>query len=255
MTQISTAKNMKSLVRGARNLLILAPARAITGKRRARLLGKRLDDVVERLAKELPRDGMGAVATTLNSKDPGRISVGVLPNNVSRHGCPARGESIRRCVEKAGLGSKGRVGVVLVLEDAGHMTAAINAVGRALPQFSARSGKASTLKVQLLCVDSTGAQLDIDARSMAVLEAARDSAELVDMPPTDLNPKTYSRRVKELLQPLANVSVKEIVGNKLLDEGLRGIHSVGTRGQGGPAHAGRHLHPTRGVGQAHRARR
>ena len=95
VTQISTAKNMKSLVRGARNLLILAPARAITGKRRARLLGKRLDDVVERLAKELPRDGMGAVATTLNSKDPGRISVGVLPNNVSRHGCPARGESIR----------------------------------------------------------------------------------------------------------------------------------------------------------------
>ena len=69
-----------------------------------------------------------------------------------------------------------------------------------LGRVAARPSVASTLKVQLLCVDSTGAQLDIDARSMAVLEAARDSAELVDTPPTDLNPKTYSRRVKELLQ-------------------------------------------------------
>ena len=129
------------------------------------------------------------------------------------------------------------------------MTAAINAVGRALPQFSARSGKASTLKVQLLCVDSTGAQLDIDDRSMAVLEAARDSAELVDTPPTDLNPKTYSRRVKELLQPLANVSVKEVVGNKLLDEGLRGIHSVGRAAKEAPRMLVATYNPPEGSGK------
>ncbi|MGB1700424.1 MAG: leucyl aminopeptidase family protein, partial [Nannocystaceae bacterium] len=123
-----------------------------------------------------PRGGMAAVLSTMNSKDPGRLSVGVLPNKVSRHGCPARGESIRRCVDKAGLGSRGRAGILLVLDDAAHVTAALNAVGRALPQYSGRSGKASSLKVQVFCVDATGAAIEI---------------------------------------------------NKLLDEGLRGIHSVG----------------------------
>ncbi len=227
MTQISAAKNLKALAKGARHVLVLAPSSAITGKKRAKLFGKRTDDVLEAMAKEAPRGGMGAVFSTLHSKDPGRLSVGVLPNKVSRHGCPARGESIRRCVEKASLGSRGRAGVVLVLDDASHVTAAINAVGRALPQYSGRSGKPSSLKVQVFCVDSTGAPIEIEERSLAIVSAARDSAELVDTPPTELNPKEYARRVKEMLKPVAGVTIKEVVGNKLLDEGLRGIHSVG----------------------------
>lgn len=227
MTQISVAKNLKALAKGARHLLVLAPSKSVTGKKRAKLLGKRLDDAIEAMVKEAPRGGMAAVLSTMNSKDPGRLSVGVLPNKVSRHGCPARGESIRRCVDKAGLGSRGRAGILLVLDDAAHVTAALNAVGRALPQYSGRSGKASSLKVQVFCVDATGAAIEIDERALAILHAARDSAELVDTPPTELNPKEYARRVKEMLKPIAGVTLKEVVGNKLLDEGLRGIHSVG----------------------------
>jgi len=227
VTQISAAKNLKALAKGARHILVLAPAKSVTGKKRAKLFGKRLDDVLETMCKEAPRGGLAAVLSTLNAKDPNRLSLGVLPNTVSRHGCPARGESIRRCVEKASLGSRGRAGIVLVLDDAAHVTAAINAVGRSLPQYSGRSGKPSTLKVQIACVDSTGAPLEIDERALSILGASRDSAELVDMPPTELNPREYARRVKEMLKPVVGVTIKEVVGNKLLDEGLRGIHSVG----------------------------
>ena len=92
MTQISTAKNLKALAKGARHVLVLAPTKSVSGKKRAKLFGKRIDDVLEAMVKEAPRGGMGAVLSTLNAKDPGRLSMGVLPNKVSRHGCPARGE-------------------------------------------------------------------------------------------------------------------------------------------------------------------
>lgn len=206
---------------------MVAPQKAFGGKKPLRLLGARLDRILRDVASDAPAGDLGSSASTLVGKDPRRLAAGVLPNKLSRYNSPARADSIRRVVGGVDFGTKGKAGIVLVLDDPSHATAALNAVGRAFPQFSGKSGKASTLKVQVLVVDAAGKQLEVDDLSLSIMSCARDSAELVDTPPTDLNPAEFERRARAMLKGLEHVKVRSIVGDKLLAAGLNGIHSVG----------------------------
>lgn len=234
MTDIGYAKSLKALVKGARTLLVLSPSKTFSGRTAPKLFGKKVDGLLADLAKDHPAGDLGSTGATLVGKDPHRLVLGNLPEKFSRHASPARAEPIRRAVDAAGLGSKGKAAILLVLDDAEHVTAAVNAVGRALPLYTAKTGKKSTLRVQLFAVDRKGQDLEIPDYARSVLAATRDSAELVDTPPTDLNPKAYAARVKELLKPLANVKVTEVVGDKLAAEGLNGIHTVGRAAEEAP---------------------
>lgn len=226
MTSIVAAKSLKSLIKGSKTLMVVAPKKAFSTRSFPKILGKRLDALFVELAKDAPPGDQGASATTLSQKEPRRLAVGVLPDDVSRHNTPTRAYAIHNVVSGADLGSKGKAGIVVLLDDANHVCAALNAIGRAFPQYSAKSGKGSTLRVQVFFMTTSGEPLEVDAKSAVVLKAARDSAELVDTPPTDLNPAAFAERAKELLEG-TGVTITEFVGDQLLEQGFVGIHSVG----------------------------
>ncbi len=180
------------------------------------------------LARELKPGDLGAVAATLSGvAEPRKLIAGVLPDQGSRYNSPARAESIRRVVAAADLGSTGKVSVVLVVEHADALLAAVNAVGRALPAFHAKSSAAPSLEVEISAVDPSGAALEIPPVAAATLHATRQAAELVDTPPSELNPTAFAARAREMLADVPGVTLSEIVGDALLSAKLCGLHAVG----------------------------
>jgi probable aminopeptidase NPEPL1 len=159
------------------------------------------------------------------SDAPHRLHIGVLPDSLSRYNSPTRADSIRHVVSQANF-DKGKVVVLLVLDDAEHLLAGLNAISRALPRFSAKE-KPSKVRLYAGAVTADGTFLDVPDTVAATVEAARDSAELVDSPPSDMNPDGLATRARALLKDLEGVQVTEIKGTKLLDAGLGGIHAVG----------------------------
>ncbi|MGB1277742.1 MAG: leucyl aminopeptidase family protein, partial [Nannocystaceae bacterium] len=175
------------------------------------------------LAKETSSGDMGASASSLNPTAPKKVCIGVLPNKGSRYNSAARSEGIRRVVASANHASEGKVGIILILEDPSHVLSACNAVGRAFPKFSRKNRPDDTREISILAVDGDGEVLPVSKEVKLTVEATRDSAELVDTPPTELNPASYSKRIRELLKGLPRVKIKEIVGNALVKQGMMGI--------------------------------
>lgn len=228
MPTFSFAPNASLLVQGCRALLVVAPASVFASDAFPTLLTTATQTLLLELAREQKPGDLGTVASTLTgAAEPRKLLVGVLPDQGSRYNSPARAESVRRVVAGADLGSTGKAGIILVLADAAHLLPAVNAVGRAFPEFTAKSSPASTLAVQILAVDLKGRPLPLGPEIEATLHATRTAAGLVDTPPSELNPEVFADRARAELAGLANVQLREIIGDELLAERLHGIHAVG----------------------------
>lgn len=226
MTTLSYARNPKALLKGAHELLFIAPARWLDAKRMPRVLGRKLDGIVRDLASDLSAGDRGSVAATLGAEGLRWVHVAMLPDAQSRYNSPARAESTRYTVSQAGLGPKGKTAVVLLLEEPEHALAAVGAVSRALPAYSAKS-KAPRHRVQILAVDTTGEQIPIETPVRDTVGFAREAAEMVDTPPTEFDPAGFGARAHAALEELPGIGVEELVGEALVEHGLMGIHSVG----------------------------
>lgn len=169
---------------------------------------------------------MGKVDRTLTLDNPEQLHVGVLPDAVSRHNAPSRAEAIRRAV-LAGNSGSGKLAIVVVLDKAAHALAASNAVARALPTFTLKSKSNVDRKIALVLVDTKGNPITVDASIQATVHASRAAAQWVDTPPDMLNPASFAAQAKQFLKGVAGVRIKEIVGQKLVDQGMMGIYSVG----------------------------
>ena len=220
------SRDLKTLLRGAKRVTVVGAKRNFSAKKFPKLLGKRNDDLIKELAKGCAPGAMGSSDSTLTGKEPHTLAVGVLPDKVSRHNSPTRAESVRRVVASLS-GGRGKTGIIVMLDDAAHALAVVNAVGRAYPEYTAKTGRGSSERVQILAVDAAGKQIEIPEVAQLTMHTARTCAALVDTPPTDLNPEAYGTRTKELLKGIEGVKVTEIVGDKLLANGLGGIHAVG----------------------------
>ncbi|MEM9460971.1 MAG: leucyl aminopeptidase family protein [Myxococcota bacterium] len=226
MTTLSFARNTKALLKGATELLLIAPARQMGAKRMPSLLGRRLDTLAKDLASELSPGDRGAGASTLGTEGIRWLHVAVLPDELSRYNSPTRADSIRHTIAQLNLGAKGKIATVLILDDPAHALAAINAVSRALPAYSAKH-KPSKARIQVLTVDTKGRALPVDRAVQHTVQFARESAALVDTPPTELDPAEFATRARAALASIDGVEIEEIVGDDLLEHGLGGIHGVG----------------------------
>jgi probable aminopeptidase NPEPL1 len=234
VTILNFARDPKALLKGAHELLLVAPAHRLEPKQLPRsLLGRRLDALVRDLASDLEPGDRGAVATTLGTEGLRWVHVAALPDRLSRYNSPARAESIRHVVSQAGLGQKGKLAVLLVLDDPAHLLAAANAVSRALPAYSAKS-KQTHPRVQILAVDPKGQPLLADKATRMLVQLARDAAVLVDTPPSELDPAALAARARTVLADVPGVTIEELVGEALLEHGLQGIHHVGRAATSAP---------------------
>ncbi|MEC8253613.1 MAG: leucyl aminopeptidase family protein [Planctomycetota bacterium] len=216
-------------LRSADHLLVVAPATTFGPRSRAlsslkKLLDGPTADLVMQLGREATVGLLGGSATSLQGKQ--RVTVGVLPASVSRHASEARAESVRKLTAAAGL-RRGKNAALLCLDDAAHELAACNAVGRALPDFTLKSGKQATATLAIACALPDGAFVKVSAKTKDVVQRAREAARFVDMPPTDLNPGAFAAAAKKLLRAVPGVKVTEVVGDALLKKKLGGIHAVG----------------------------
>ncbi|HEB51875.1 MAG TPA: hypothetical protein ENI87_01335 [bacterium] len=233
--KFSFAADPKPL-QSAEHLLVLAPKKAFGPRSRLRpTFAKLFDDdraeILLQLGKEANVGLLGGTASSRHGKS--RLTVGVLPDRVSRHATATRAESIRKLTAAAGLGS-GRHAVVALLDDDAHLLAVSNAVSRALPDFTRKSLDPRAGSVTLACADRDGRLLKADAATRDVVLRSREAMRFVDMPPTDLDPAVFAREAKKLLRKLPGVKVSEIVGPALLQKKLGGVHAVGRCAKSAP---------------------
>jgi probable aminopeptidase NPEPL1 len=222
----------------AEHLLVIAAQTCFGPRARGsgalgRLLGKELAALALALGREAVPGLLGGTATS-RTPDGRRLTVAALPDTPSRHAAPSRAEGIRKVTAAAGLPASGTSAVLLVLDDAAHALAAVNAIGRALPTFSQKSAAAPPGKVAIACALRDGTGVPIAPHVRDVVVRARHAAHLVDMPPTALDPAALARVAKQLLRPLPGVRTREIVGDALLAAGLGGIHAVGRCARSAP---------------------
>ena len=224
--KISFAKDVVALLKGSDSLLVVAPQKTL--RKLPKVLGKNLDALTSKLAKTLSAGDLGATATTLTNSPQARLTVGCLPDEVSRYNCKARPECIQRVVNAAKLSSKASNAVLFVLDEDAHALPAVNALARCFHMYSAKSGgKRSRGGVRIAAVNSKGEAIKIPRSTRDTADATREAARLGDTPPTEMNPEAMVREARKLLRGIKGVRCREIAGTRLLDNKLAGIHAVG----------------------------
>ena len=168
----------------------------------------------------------GTVLTTVTGLDcPQKVVVALLPDQVSRGNSPSRKAHIFEASQAALSGGK-QILSMIGLEKAEHAMAATAALARRDSQFSRKSDPIKR-KVDVVCLDRRGKTMAVDKVNQYVSSALQWSCELVDTPPQDLTTTSFAAAVKQRFRNQSAVTVKEIVGERLLKEGLAGLHGVG----------------------------
>ena len=117
---------------------------------------------------------------------------------------------------------------LVLLDDRDHYLAAACAISRALPLYNGRGGKKpAEPKLTILACGPDHEPLTASKALQATAECQREAARLVDMPPTDLDPKSFQAEAWRMTRGLEGVTRKAIVGSKLLEQNMGGIHGVG----------------------------
>jgi probable aminopeptidase NPEPL1 len=235
MMDLTFARDMSGALSGARSVTVIAPAKRF-GKR---TLGRFLPEDQARLLADLASDAkpgdLGRTVSTLTGarSGPRKLVAGVLPDTLSRYNSPARAECIRRAA-KAVAGT-GKHALILVLDTPAHQLAAINAVARAMPTFSAQSKRdEEAAEVHVITVDAKGEVVPVDATTRETVDMTREAAHLVDTPPSALGPEALAARARVVIEGLPRVQVRELAGKELHKQKLGGIEAVGRAGAEAP---------------------
>lgn len=224
-------KSMPSLLKGIDRLLILGPKARFDDGGFLDVLPEPLMRFAVDLASDLEPGLTGNAAGTLTGSDPRKLAVGVLPNEVSRHNAPSRAEAIRRAVAQSSTGIAGNAAILLVLDDPEHLSAAVCAIGKALPLYNrpVRKGDEAPAepKLTILAIGPDEVPIAPPKTLQPLLDYQREAGRLVDTPPTELNPKAFQDEAARLLRGMPGLTRKAFVGDALLRAGLGGIHAVG----------------------------
>ena len=240
MAELSFKTTPAAALKNAQCALFLAPQRALRDGWLDRTVSAPWTRLVERAAAEVEAGPGGRVVSAQNPDEgPARVVLGVLPDRRSRHNCPARAESVAALVKSADL-REARVAVIACAEEPEHAPAIASAVGRMLPLYS-RTTNAKTRKpskkqphVRFVATDLDGVPVKLNKRSRLVVDRARWSARLVDMPAAEMHSSAFVRAARAAAKGIPHLTVSVISGNDLKQRGLRGLHAVGRTAIHGP---------------------
>lgn len=226
MARISYPAQAKTALKGADVCLVIGSAARLKGGL-SEAFPPALSELTRTLVTELESTGGGATASSLAPEEIRRLKVGVLSGPGSRYNTPARPDLVHRIVQGSGITKHERAAIIVALEDPALLDATLTGVARALPLLSRRSSDAREMKLQLLALGPDDLPLRIEPLQRSRVSFVRESAALVDTPPSELTPAAFAAEAKKTLEALPKVTVKEIVGPALSRQKLGGIFGVG----------------------------
>lgn len=225
MATLHYPKNVESALKGAGTLLVIAPKSAWDAGYGEKALPPEIGALAPSMLKGAEPGDMGTVVASLGGPVE-QILFGVLPSETSRHNSPSRSESISRAAK--GRLRKGSCAVVVALDDASHLDAAVAAIARTLHLFSRKSGKKpEAARVGIVATLHNGDPVPMTSRAKTLADAIRMAARLVDTPTAEMTTADFVREAKAQIRGLPHVTSRAIVGDALLKEKLGGIHGVG----------------------------
>lgn len=230
MTTLRYPRTIDSLLRGTDHLLVVGSEATLKAKRNAGLsaLPKEIRACCKDLASDLSAGRRGNAAGSLCAGSVRKVAIGMLPDRVSRHNSPSRAEAVRSVMARSNTGKKGKGAVLLLLDDPAHQEAATLALARNLHLFNGRSGaKKKSPSLGILAIDRKGKVLTTSRYLQQAVVSLRDAARMVDTPPTELDPAGFQKDAWRLVRGMPGVTKRAIIGDKLLEAGLGGIHGVG----------------------------
>jgi len=230
VTDIKLSQKVSSALTGAQAVVVVAPLAALEDGWHRRAVKKDWAKTLDRLVDDAKPGDLGCVLSTYGAAGaPRRLFLAALPDSVGRHNSPTRSEFIRHCVAKAGTGDAKKVAVIVHLDAPSHFLAAAVAVARCHPHFSEKSGNGGKPKVKVTVAaalhDGTAVR---PAKEIApTIDAVRFAARLVDTPAQDMKTADVEAEARAAVKGLAGVKVTSIVGDRLLQKKMGGIHGVG----------------------------
>ena len=184
--------------------------------------------VAQRVAADL-KPGAAPVGTTLlpEGLGPKTLTVIALYDKVSRHLSDTRSYEIYQSLRSLARPDGGKVAIVAAVPDQGHALGVNLGIARSYSLYSRKSGNKNqqgSVKIQLRA--RTGLLTTQPLWAMAVA-AVRNAQRLVDMPTMELDTAVFEQEARQALEGVAHVTIESIVGDALLQAGLRGLHAVG----------------------------
>ncbi len=227
MVNLRYAASASAALKGAETVLVVASQRALRKGWLTKAIDAPWTDLLKRAAKQTDAGPTGTSVSAVNpGRGPKKIVLAVLPNERSRHNCPARPEAIATAVAGPRLVGKPSA-VIACAEEADHVLAIARAVGRMLPTYSRKSAKTKKSTVRLAVTDAEGGKRTISKADRCVVDRARWAAMLVDMPPEELTTTAFVTATRKAARGIPNLRVSVISGKAVLDQGLGGLHAVG----------------------------
>lgn len=165
------------------------------------------------------------------SMDPYKIVLSVLPDKVSKDNSPTRREWVYQQLEA--LEGEEETLVILGIDDMQNLGGMLTAVARRLRLVNLKKN-AKPRAISILVVDVKGAVVEVPENLQKLVNETAWACKMVDLPPNMLSPKIFAKEITAKFRGVPNVTIKEISGDKLVEEGLNGIHSVGKGAQEAP---------------------
>ncbi len=176
--------------------------------------------------------GDGGAEFSRRAEMPQRLGALRLPEECSRHNCPARAASISRLL-KEHLPSTGSCGIILALDKAQHGRAAAFALARVLPLYQRKSSiKTPPPQISVIFLVPEGPT--VDEPVLEICESIRLAAELVDRPCSELDTTAFVELARGYAAQLG-VGISVIEGEDVAHAGLGGLWAVGKAAEHPPA--------------------
>jgi probable aminopeptidase NPEPL1 len=229
MSMIELTSQWSDLLTDAHTLVVAARKADLSDGWPFLSLPAAIKDTAMRLALDA-KPGVGAQVSTLLPEGAGIKTLVLIPlfDKVSRHLSDARAQDIHLALRNVARPEGGKVAITVALPTESAAQGAVTGITRAYPLYSRKSGnKNSQGEVRVLLQTKNGAVSTGLDNLRAVRDSVRLACRLVDMPPAELNTAVFESEAREAAAGIAGVSVHSIVGDDLLEHGLRGLHAVG----------------------------
>jgi len=163
--------------------------------------------------------------TTTWIKNKLRITFCFLPENVSRYNSPANPIVITSFLRDIIEDSQNDFSVIIILEKTEHAFVTACAIGRAFPEYSAKTKDLKiSINIHLFPLDKKSINLP---KLAYIIKSVRFAASLVDIPAINFCEKLFIDRELLSLSENQNIQVNILSNDSLSSYGLGGLIAVG----------------------------